>query len=136
MANKLRRLTASMMGLPRWVQAWLAILLGTNMAAFAFLDTRVGIWTAAAFVVVAALNLPMMFIQGGLTRLLSLPHFVWLPLMPYLYLNLFGSSPLPPGSTRVFASAVLAVNSISLLFDVLEVFRWCKGRREVLGVAD
>ncbi|OGT55862.1 MAG: hypothetical protein A3E01_14860 [Gammaproteobacteria bacterium RIFCSPHIGHO2_12_FULL_63_22] len=135
MPNDMHRLLASMLGLPAWVQAWMVILLATNMAAFAFLDTDVGFWTAGAFAVVAAFNLPMMVIQGGLTRLLSVPHFVWLALVPYLFLSLFGSEPLPPGSTRHFAVAVLVVNSISLMFDFLEVYRWLKGQREVLGIS-
>lgn len=133
MSDNFERILASMLGLPRWVQGWMAILFGMNMASFAFLDTRVGMWTAAAFAVVASLNMTLMFFQGGLTRLLSFPHFVWLPLMPYLLLNLYGVEPLPPGNLRTFATGLLFVNSISLVFDTLEAIRWIRGGREVLG---
>lgn len=44
-----------------------------------------GLWTALAFGVVGMLNMPTMMLQGGLTRLLSLPHFAWAPLVVYLY---------------------------------------------------
>lgn len=126
---------ASITGLPRWVQAWLVLLVGTNMTSVAFLDTDVGMWTAAAIVAVAALNLPMMVIQGGLTRLLSLPHFVWFPLSVFLYGRLQGAEELPVGSSvRSFALTVLIVNGISLMFDVFEVYRWFRGEREVLGL--
>ena len=135
MTSRLRRLLASIAGLPQWVQAWLVVLVGTNLASLAFLDTNVGLWTAAAIVVVGTLNLPMMVIQGGLTRLLSLPHFVWFPLIVLLYGQLHGTNALPAGSpVRIFALAVLIVNGISLLFDVLEVYRWFRGEREVLGL--
>ncbi|MGE3348576.1 MAG: hypothetical protein AB7I35_14200 [Ramlibacter sp.] len=93
-----------------------------------------GIWTAITFGVVAMLNMPAMVLQGGLTRFLSLPHFAWLPLVVYLYSQLYGATPLPPGGVRSYALAVLVVNSISLAFDVLESWRWITGQREVLGL--
>ncbi len=34
----------------------------------------------------------------------------------------------------VYATAVLALNVTSLLFDVVEAHRWLKGGREVLGL--
>ncbi len=130
----MKRIIASMAGLPRGVQAWMVILFGTNMASFAFLDTRVGLGIATAFALVASLNMTLMFVQGGLTRLLSVPHFIWLPLLPYLFLSLYGSDPLPSGSLRTLAISVLLLNSISLAFDVLEAVRWFRGGREVLGL--
>lgn len=134
MSDRLERIAASMFGLPRWVQGWMAILFGLNMASFAFLDTRVGMWAAAAFAVVASLNMTLMYLQRGLTRLLSFPHFLCLPLMPYLFLSLYGSEPLPPGNLRNFATCLLVVNSASLAFDTLEAIRWVRGDREVLGL--
>lgn len=135
MTSRLRRLSASIAGLPQWVQAWLVVLVGTNLASFAFLASDVGRWTAAAIVVVGTLNLPMMVIQGGLTRLLSLPHFLWFPLLFFLIGRLHGADALPAGSpVRSFALAVLIVNGISLLFDVIEIYRWLRGEREVLGL--
>ena len=136
MMHRLRRLRASIAGLPRWVRAWLVVLAGTNMASLAFLDTQVGVWTAIAFAVVSAMNMPLMLIQGGMTRLLALPHFVWLALVAYLLPQLFGAQPLPAGSSvRAFALTVVVVNGISLLFDVVDTLRWLRGEREVLGLA-
>jgi hypothetical protein len=124
----------SIVGIPRWVQLWMLLLMGTNMASLAFLHTPVGRWTALTFGVVCMFNMPTMMLQGGLTRLLSLPHFAWLPLVVYLYSQLYGAAPLPPGGVRSYALAVLVVNSISLAFDVLEAWRWFTGQREVLGL--
>lgn len=121
-------------GLPKWVKAWVLGLIAVNAASFAFLHSEVGRWTAAAALVVCVFNVPMMLVQQGLTRLLSLPHFVWFALVVYLAGQLFGANPLPAGSVRTYALVVLAVNSISLVFDVIEVFRWLRGEREVLGL--
>ncbi|MDP2065985.1 MAG: hypothetical protein Q8K38_08460 [Burkholderiaceae bacterium] len=129
-----RQLLWSMGGLPKWVQAWVLGLIIVNAAAFAFLHSAVGRWTAAAALVVCVFNIPMMLRQQGLTRLLSLPHFVWFALVAYLATQLFGADPLPAGSVRTYALVVLVVNSISLLFDVIEMVRWLRGEREVLGL--
>lgn len=128
------QMLASMAGLPRWVQLWLPLLFGTNMASLAFLDTDVGRNTAIAFAVVCAFNMPMMVIQRGLTRLLALPHFAWLPLVVYLYGQLYGANPLPPGTVRTYATLVFTFNTFSLLFDVADAIKWLRGAREVLGL--
>lgn len=128
------QLLQSMAGLPRWVQLWLPLLFGTNMAALAFLDTEVGRYTALAFAVVCAFNMPMMLIQRGLTRLLAFPHFAWLPLLVYLYGQLWGADPLPAGAVRHYATLVFAFNTVSLLFDAVDAAKWLRGGREVLGL--
>ncbi len=130
----MRQLLASMNGLPGWVKIWMPMLFGTNMMSIAFLDNAVGRWTAISFAAVCAFNMPMMIVQKGLTRLLALPHFLWLPLVVYLSAQLYGQDPLPPGGLRVYATAVLALNATSLLFDGVEAYRWLKGEREVLGL--
>lgn len=130
----MKQLLQSMAGLPRGVQLWLPILFGTNMASLAFLDTDVGRNTALAFAVVCAFNMPMMFIQRGLTRLLAFPHFAWVPLVLYLFDQLWGASPIGPGTIRTYALLVFSFNTISLLFDVVDAVKWLGGRREVLGL--
>lgn len=131
----MKRLWQSLAGLPTWVKFWLVILASTNMASLAFLDTDTGLWTAASFMIVGMFNMPTMFVQGGLTRLLSLPHFVWVPLLIHLYSKLFGPyAMLHTGPEYILALSVFVVNSISLMFDTLESFRWLVGRREILGL--
>ena len=111
------------------------LLVATNLASLGFLDSPIGFWTAIAFCLVGALNGPMMVIQGGLTRLMSFPHFAWVPLLVFLYPHLFGANALEPGSPlHIFGLAVFTVNGISLLFDVYEGFIWLRGGREVLGI--
>lgn len=128
------QLFQSMAGLPRWVQLWLPLLFGTNTAALVFLDTEVGRATALAFAVVFAFSMPTMLIQRGLTRLLAFPHFVWLPLLVYLYGQLWGAQPLPAGTARSYAMLVFTINTVSLLFDVVDAAKWLRGGREVLGL--
>jgi hypothetical protein len=124
----------SLAGVPRWVQLWPVILVATNTASLGFLDTAAGRLTAAAFAAVAAINLSMVYIQAGLTRLLSFTHLVWLPLLFVLLGQLFAPDAAQiDTTTRGFMTAVVAVNGISLLFDFIEMWRWSRGAREVLG---
>lgn len=137
MTSKWRTIRASLMGLPLWVRLWLVVLALTNMSSLAFLDTDSGRWTAMAFAAVGVFNMPMVYIQGGLTRLLSVPHAIWIPLLIHLIQRLFVDHAIAPGSDEyVFASAVAVVNGTSLLFDALESWRWLSGRRELLGLPE
>lgn len=134
MSARLVAVWRSFRGMPLWVRIWVSVLATTNTASLLFLDTAIGAWTAIAFVVVCTFNIPMMLVQHGLTRLMSFPHFVWVPLLIFLYPQLFGQSPVEPGSlVHIFGILVFAVNGISLLFDIYESFVWLRGGREVLG---
>lgn len=135
MKSRIAKVWASISGLPTWVKIWLVILATSNMLSLAFLDTESGIWTAAAFAIVGILNMPMVFVQGGLTRLLSIPHFVWVPLLVHLYPRLVGPNAIARSDPEyLFALSVLIVNSVSLMFDALESYRWLRGQREILGL--
>ncbi len=134
--RRLARLMRSFLGLPHWVKAWMTLLIGVNMAAFWLLDTEIGFWTALALFVVLALNMPAMIVQAGMRRLLSLPDFVWLPLVIFILYRLFGPAPVAADSVEFrYGLLIVIVNGISLGFDVYESRRWLRGEREVLGLA-
>ena len=135
MNARLTRLLRSILGLPRWLHGWVAILIATNMAALWFLDHPIGLWTAIAFAAVAAMNLPVMLIQGGITRLMSVPHMIWLPLLFYIVGELVGTDAPAVGSAIwTFAITVFVVNLVSVMFDLLDIVRWLNGEREILGL--
>lgn len=125
----------SFRSLPLWVQVWVAgVLVPVNAAAFLFLDTPAGWWTAVAAVLVLASNYPVMLACRGMSRLMSLPHLViWGPLQVYLCYQLVGAdmARLEVG----YVMALLGVNGISLVFDAIDSWRWCAGEREVPGHA-
>jgi len=132
---RMTKVWRSLAGIPLWIQLWLVVLAGTNLASLVFLDTAAGRWTAAAFTVVGVFNLPLVVIQGGLTRLLSFTHLVWVPLLFVLIRQLIEPDfATADTATRFFVMAVVAVNGISLALDVVEMWRWSRGEREVLGL--
>ena len=125
----------SIAGMKLWVKVWLMLLGPANMAAFLYLDTDIGFWTAVAGGLVVATNIPMMFAMGGVTRALSLPHMIWVPLLIYIFPQIIGPEALDPASAEFRLGVTIFVfNSISLAFDFLESYRWLKGEREILGL--
>jgi len=134
-SQRLTRLWRSILGLPHWVQGWVTILIAANMASLWFLDHPIGQWTAIAAVAVAAMNLPIMLVQGGITRLMSFPHIVWVPLLFFIIDQLVGvDSPAVGSSIWIFGVTVFVVNLISVMFDLLDIVRWVHGEREILGL--
>ena len=135
MSHQLTRLGRSIAGLPRWVQGWVAILIATNLASLWFLDHPIGQWTAIAAIAVAAMNLPIMVVQGGITRLMSFPHMVWVPLLFFIIEQLVGAGgPAVGSAVWAFGATVFVVNLISVMFDLLDIVRWLNGEREILGL--
>ena len=118
--------------LPVWVQLWVWVLIAPNIAGFAFLNTPVGFWTAVAIVIVGVVNLPMIYVQQGFSRLLSYPHIVWVPLIVFIAVRLSGPEPIAAGEMWL-GVAVVIVNLISLMFDVLDAVCWWRGQREISG---
>lgn len=129
----------SFMSLPLWVQIWVAVILfPANMASLLFLDTWAGVAAAWAFAFVCLTNFPIMFIERGLGRLMAIPHlFAWIPLQVLLVLRLQGDVGGLPVDAReqAFIVALLLINGISLVFDVLDTARWLRGERDIPGHA-
>lgn len=130
----LQNILISWRALPLWVQVWVGlILVPVNVAAFFMLDTVTGQYTAIAAVFVAITNSPLMIVYQGMNRALSLPHLVaWFPLV-YLVALRMASETLAPGEW-IYALLVLLVNGISLVFDVLDSWRWLRGERDTPGL--
>ena len=125
----------SWQSLPAWVQVWVGlILMPVNAAAFFLIDTWTGMAAAIAAVFVVTTNVPIMLYEGGMSRLMAVPHlFAWIPLTVFIVgrlLNLWGG-PVLEKSEFVFAIMLLIVNGISLIFDTIDTVKWCRGARDI-----
>lgn len=124
--------------LPFWVQLWVAVILvPVNLASLGFLNTWAGSAAAWALALVAVTNLPIMYVEQGLGRLMAIPHLlIWGPLELLLALRLFGFvGAAAPDSLEVgFIVVLLIVNGISLICDAIDTLRWCHGERSFAGV--
>lgn len=135
MMSRLRDCHRSFLALPLWVRLWVAlVLIPVNALPFFLLGTETGRWAALASLLVVASNLPIMLIERGLSRLMSIPHlFAWIPLLAFLLLRL-GAEPPLAGTELGLALVLLAVNGLSLVFDTIDSLRWLRGEREVPGL--
>jgi len=119
--------------LPGWVQIWVGlILVPVNAAGFFLLDTFSGRAVAMAAVFVVLTNLPIMWYYAGMNKAMSIPHlFAWVPLHVVLIGRLvgaYGDDPLPLSEWSL-AVAALVVNTISILFDLVDSWSWLRGDR-------
>ncbi|MCG8391575.1 MAG: hypothetical protein MI745_00675 [Pseudomonadales bacterium] len=122
--------------LPLWLQAWaLLILMPLNAAGFLLLDTFSGQITALALVVVLAVNLPLMWLHGGMNKDMSLVHLLaWVPLEAALLgqlAGLWGDDYLTP-LQWAFTLTVIMINAINLFFDIVDAWCWAQGDRVTL----
>lgn len=89
---------------------------------------------AIAASLVALTNLPIMIIDGGMSKRMSLLHLlIWGPLEYLLIARLteLGGPSSPSVLEWRLALVIVLVNGISLAFDVLESWRWLKGDRTI-----
>lgn len=138
--NRHQRIWISFRSVPAWVQIWVAlILIPVNAAGFFLMDWWSGQMVAWAALFVVATNMPIMYLEGGMSRLMSIPHLIaWIPLELGLIMRLMGEvgAAAPSQPEMLFIVLVLAVNGISLVFDGLDSVRWLRGERDIPGFND
>ncbi|HQR70758.1 MAG TPA: hypothetical protein PLE54_09150 [Burkholderiaceae bacterium] len=135
--SRLGEIWHSYRSLPLWVQLWVGlVLVPVNALSLALLDHWAGRAAALAALAVVATNLPIMWLERGMSRLMAVPHLlIWGPLQGVLVLRLLERvGPLPVAAVEcLFILTLLVVNGISLAFDALDTWRWLRGERAVPG---
>lgn len=127
------RIVKSYFSLPVWVIVWMsAFLIPVNFAGFWFIDTTTGFWIALLGAGAILINIVLVLINGGLSKVLAIPHVVcWVPLeIILLRLVITDES---AGSAWWLAVSVLVINGISLGFDFYDTREWWRGDRKIAG---
>jgi hypothetical protein len=116
--------------LPLWVQAWVSVILvPVNAASLAFLSEPWGLWLAAMAVGAMLCNGVIMLVERGFSKLMALPHVLaWTPMLG-LVLWLLPQDIAP--AYRVYLLILLAVDAVSLVFDVTDTRKWLSGDRKI-----
>lgn len=119
--------TKTMLLLPQPWLGWMGLLVAVNMVIpLYYIHTR-----EAKVVLIAAMFglMIMMAIFGakGFVRLLGIGHIAWVPMLPWLWTRLddtsFGSF------FGYWLIAVIVLDSLSLIVDVVDIRRYIKGER-------
>lgn len=108
-------------------QLWVLLLVVVNAGVPLFFLGRPEARLALITLMVAALIMSVVTRYAGFTRLLGLGHFVWFPLLAYLWTRL-GDIP-PQGFYGLWLRVLMAVNAASLVIDVTDVARYLAGDR-------
>lgn len=117
---------------PAWVGIWLNVLLfGGFVVPLALLiwrETRLAALFSVLGNVVNMLGVQWLFVKMGYVKLLGLPHILmWLPLV--IYLVILARRPTTRAWPRRIIWVIVAVLSVSLAFDIVDVLRWILGER-------
>lgn len=118
--------------LPLWVQVWMAlVLVPVNLLSFLVLEYQAAQMVALAAVLALGSNMLLLYRYEGFSRAMALPHLVfWGPLQILLLMRVL-QTPAPDSGEVLFICLVLLVNGISLIFDLLDTWRWWQGERQV-----
>ncbi len=122
---------SSFRALPLWVQFWVAIVLAPiNMAMVFFIDQPMGMLIAILAIIAIAPNIIVIIMERGFSKLMAFPH-----LLPWSILIVILLFYRPEGSQQYQMAlwALLIINSISLLFDYPDAYKWWKGDRKIAG---
>lgn len=109
-------------------QLWLMLVAGLNLVfPFFFLGRIEARVTIAVFMASFVLMIAFTAL-AGFSRLLGLGHFLWFPLLVFLW----GRLPLnPPDDTfGWWLRGLMIVNALSLSIDVVDVVRYAMGERQ------
>ena len=117
----------TMLIMPIQWQIWLGALVTTNIVAPFFfahtLEAQV-IWVMG---VVGLLVMSYIFSKKGFVRLMGIGHIGWLPMVFWLATRLEHA---PADSAfGYWLMAVIVLDSLSLVIDAFDVFRYVKGER-------
>lgn len=96
------------------------------------MDTASGFWIALFGAGAIILNLGVVWLNGGFSKVLCIPHVIfWTPLVALLgYRLLFADM-----MTFEFwiTLAAFLVNGVSLFFDFYDLGQWRNGNRKIAG---
>lgn len=123
----------SFRAMPLWVQIWVVlILVPVNLASYAFFGEVMGALVACLAIGGLVPNLLVAAFERGFSKVMGIAHLaVWGPLLMFLIWLL--QSKYPEGAYLNYLWLLLAVNGISLLFDVRNTWRWARGDRGLIG---
>ena len=101
-----------------------------NMAALAFIFQPSGQWIALLAIGAMLPNVAIMLVERGLSKMMAWPH-----LLPWGALVLWLAFAMPEGDTayRTYLWILLAVDALSLAFDIPDALKWYKGDRAIAG---
>jgi hypothetical protein len=108
-----------------WIIVWVNILMMVNLAGVFFWQEPLAQVVFYTFMVTATFMM-LLYYKFRFERILGLGHVLWLLLVPYLALQYSQLS----GAIQYYVLSVIIVNSISLVFDINDVYIYFSEKRQ------
>ncbi|MEM7214593.1 MAG: hypothetical protein AAF423_03545 [Pseudomonadota bacterium] len=134
MINVILRILKSSFSMPVWVQIWIYIfLIPANFSGLLLLQYESGFWISVLGAGAIAINMVILFLNGGFSKVLAIPHLIfWIPLQIILLYRYFAVPDLSDFEQN-YIMIVLVINGISIVFDIYDTKEWINGNRDVVG---
>ena len=114
--------------MPLHWQLWLMMLVAVNLIVPLFFIDRLEAQVVVGTLLGSMILMTLLTGLSGFTRLLGLGHFLWFPLLYFLWTRL---SHYPPDDIYgIWIRVVMVLNAVSLVIDVNDVFRYLAGDRK------
>jgi hypothetical protein len=113
---------------PPWIPIWVGLLMMINMGSLAFWNEPLARWILGVFMVSAILMMGL-YARFGFEKILGLGHFLWIPLLPVVVMAI----PSAEGGFRTFLMVWAGATTISLVFDVVDVWKHFRGTSHALS---
>ena len=131
MASGLRaflKFNKGMLKMPIQWQLWLMVLVAANMIAPLFFLGHLEAQVVLGTIMASMMLMTFLTHRFGFSRILGLGHVLWLPMLPFLLLRL---SDIPADDAfGIWLRALIGLNTLSLVFDAIDVFRYIAGDRK------
>ncbi|MEM9331552.1 MAG: hypothetical protein AAGA53_09515 [Pseudomonadota bacterium] len=134
MVNLFIRIVKSSFSMPIWVQIWIyCVLIPANFSGLFLLQYTSGFWIAVLGAGAICINMLILLLNGGFSKVLAIPHLVlWIPLECILLYRYFVVPDLS-AFEYLYILIVVIINGVSIIFDVYDTKEWFYGNRDVVG---
>jgi len=124
MRNPLRFFT-ELIQQPAWISVWVLFLMVINVSSVAFWNEPLAKIIFVTFMLSAALMMGL-YSKFGFVKILGIGHIFWIPLLIYIAIMI----PATKDDFRSYLTILLISISISLAFDMIDVWRHFTTRRD------
>ena len=126
--NAFIRFNKGMLNSPGPVRIWLMALVGVNMVAPLFFISHLEAQVTLVAMISGAMFMTFLTGRFGFSRILGLGHILWIPLVIWLSFRLT-QTPIEQ-KLGIWMLSLIILNSLSLLIDTADVFRYLAGDRK------
>ena len=125
--NAFVKFNRGMLKMPFHWQLFLVPLVAANVITPLFFLHHIEAQVVLGTILVSMALMTFLTSRFGFTRILGLGHIVWIPMLVFLFMRL-GDIP-SSGALGIWIRTLIVLNSISLVIDAVDVFRYIAGDR-------